>query len=423
MLLRTPDSNGGTVVDGPTPTPFSVVSAETNEDALISVQVGDTQALSLTVNAPNAFVVGDRQFAVQRTAIGEDGVWTPTLTDENTAVWVRGTVVNYVLAMLDTEANRELMMSLDPSSALTLQTKEASNVPFKFSERLVVQSTNNEIFSQTAPGLTVVLIGAEANQPRMVVRGRYEFDQSADSTAAQQQTGPVVVQAGEWAQLGEAKVVVASQEAQPQQGSPFTYYLVNYQIENASTSPLDTSQLQFVLVDDVGNQYQLNALATQASTLAPMPAVVEPAGFIQATAGYQIPTGLNAGALRWIVRSLDSGLIAEVQLGDSSADTASVAETTVISLNSGDVTEDNNNLILQGEILNLAESALVVEQSDVSMLSNDGSVQFVTSTNPGFPWVIEAGQTLPYSVVVARPISADIATFTILHQSFELAIR
>ena len=416
----TPDPES-IVPQAATPTPFLANAPNTFNDEVVLVQVGDSPALSLTIDSPSRLQIGTREFAVSRQSVGETGIWSPQVGDETTAVWVHGTVVNYVLAIRDTTANRELVQNLVRDSKMTILTKEGESRPFVFSSREVLSIADRDIFAQTSPGITIVLVGLGGESTeRLVVRGSFDFDQVAGSIAPDS-SGPTGVQWGEWAQIGDAQIAVSLIDPRPQAGGSFTNYLLDYRVENTANTPLDTTQFEFILVDDAGNSYAMNPTTSTLGNRPPLAPVLPAATSADATVGYQIPAGLEGGQLRWLIRQVQTGEQIEVRLFDdnAAAQEAADAQTMVIGLIGADVSEDGGSLALQGQITNLGQQTLVVEQSDLSFESL-GAVYLIVSSNPPFPWSIDPGQTMPYLVVVQRPFNGDEALFTVLHQSFEL---
>jgi hypothetical protein len=91
----------------------------------------------------------------------------------------------------------------------------------------------------------------------------------------------------------------------------------------------------------------------------------------------------------------------------------------VITLQNAEVSADGTGLVLLGQLTNGSNQSLVVNQSDVSLLS-DGTVHLMLSTNPAFPWVVPPGQTFPFSLSFQRPAGGE-AVFTILNRPYQLS--
>ena len=194
----------------------------------------------------------------------------------------------------------------------------------------------------------------------------------------------------------------------------FTAFIVDFQIENLGTNPLDTGALQFVLSDETGTQYSFNAIVSQEGQFPLLGGLIEPGTIRQASAGYQIPSNLGSETLRWEVRRIDSPGRVDVVIpfGGSGVDNVTVV------LESANISTDGINLILGGAITNAGSRSLVISESDIK-LTNGGTVYLVTSTTPGFPWTISSGESMPFALVFQRP-DQPTAVFTVLSHSFDL---
>lgn len=418
---------GGALAGGgggdPLPTPFPVGTVAAAPDSIVSVQLDSGEAISLTVDAPNLLTIAGQNYAVQRGAAAADGRWTPTVATATTAVWLNGTVINYVFALQDTTEVRGLMESLERGDEIVLTTKTGQTRRFSFNSREIVPVTQQDVYAQNTPAVTLLLVGlGDRSTDRMIVRGRFITDEAAQSIppggSGAAETN--VVTLGEVAQLGDLQIAVTAFDNRPIAGSSFAYYLVDYQIQNNGALPFDTTQLVLQLVDNVGNLYNLSLDASRLGNNPPLAPALAPGQLVQATAGYQIPSGLGADALGWIVRRGDTGAQVEVRTAPQPTDgDAAVAGVSVQLLNAA-LSPDAASLVLTGQISNQGTSVAVIEQTDVQM-SSDGTVFFILSTNPAFPWVVGPGQTIPYALTVQRPLTADQAVFSILGQSFELS--
>jgi hypothetical protein len=197
----------------------------------------------------------------------------------------------------------------------------------------------------------------------------------------------------------------------------FAYFLVDFQIQNNGGAPIDLRRLQLVLVDEIGNQYALNPVASQSGTNPPMTGgFLNPSQLMLATVGYQIPAGLTSSTLTWTVVRSDTGEQVQVSIPY----TGPGAENTVITLQSVEVSADLSSLLLVGQITNSGTQAVVIAQPDVTLRTPDGASYLMLSANPPFPWTVPPGQTLLYGATFQRPTTSDSAIFTLLNQPFQL---
>lgn len=407
LLLR--DSGPADV----TPTPFA--DGPVAADAPLVVGISDTDRISVTLDAPVSLGIGGQSFAVKPQMVAADRIWSPAFENTETAVWVYGTIINYVLGVPESDSNRAVLERLAPGDLMQLTTKSGVVHTFTFSSREQILVGNPDVYAQHAPGLTLILVGTKGEE-RLVVNGRYLVAEAGGGAA-----GGNAVELGETAQLDAVQITVNGAayvldrpEAQP----GFAFYLIDYQIQNIGLTAFDTSRLQFTLLDELGNQY---AVSPVAGILGNHPAL---GGFLNAsqtalaTAGYQIPLGLNSSNVHWLVSNLNTGAQLQVTIPFSGG--AQAAGNAQVSLSQISVSNDLTNLILNGQVANLGSQPLVVAETAVSLRTDDGSVYLMLSTNPAFPWTVGPGQAVPFVVTFQRPMTADTAVFTVLSQPFQL---
>ena len=171
-----------------------------------------------------------------------------------------------------------------------------------------------------------------------------------------------------------------------------------------------------VLIDDLGNQYALNTIAAQVGGYPMLRGSIEPGQTVLATAGYQIPEGLNSRFLRWQVSRLDTG--SQIQVNIPFGEQRAVAEQALTQIQEATISEDGSSLVIVGQITNFGDSEMIVDVNDLS-LTSQGTVFLMLSVNPAFPWQVSPGQTNQFLVTFQRPLG-DNAVFTVLNQSFQL---
>lgn len=410
LLLREPGVDSGEV----TPTPFPATTAASARENVLVVGITDSETISVAVDAPASLTLAGETFPVESQTVLADGIWSPNLTEDTRAVWVYGTVVNYVIGLRDSTRNRTLLQGLAPGDEMILRTGRGVTYAFAFDSRELVPTGTRDIYAQTMPGLTLILLGNESDE-RVVVHGRYVIGETA--AGFDQGGGPELVELGETAQLGNTQLTVTGASYlydRPEAPAGFAFYLVDFELQNLGQNSFDTSSLNLTLIDEAGNQYALNPVASQLGNNPRLPASLSPAQTVQATVGYQVPSGLDSATIRWRVTRADDGSQLQVNIPFSGGQTLQAG----VSLEEAEVSQDGTTLRLIGQVSNLGDQSLVVTENDVG-LTSDGTVYLITSVNPGFPWVLSANQTQPFSVSFQRP-AADSATFQILNQPFRL---
>ncbi len=412
-------------VSDPTPTPITanVIIQQplpTREAGL--AYIGE-EVVALNVDPPAIITISDSDYAVQVGGVGSDGRWTPVVESEKVAVWLSGTVINYVMALQDSEANRLLMQALERGAPMLMTTESGRVLEFDFSSREVVSITQLDVFAQTMPGLTLVLARNDGSNERMVVRGRYKVSEAAQSIGPGGAgfDGGNVALIGEVVQLGDMQLAVTAFDSRVQTGANFTYFLVDYQIRNDGTIPYDSSQLQFILVDSIGTQYPPSINASQVGNYPPLPQSLGVGQPLQATVGYQIANGIDPNSLGWIVRRLDTGEEIEIRSTNVVVDGGvEVIEVSAeVRLDSARLVDNSSSLLLEGVVINTGTTPVIIDTPDI-FLESGGAGYLILSTNPRFPWTIPVGETLPYSVQVQKPINDSIAVFTILGFSWQV---
>ncbi|MCB9420584.1 MAG: DUF4352 domain-containing protein [Ardenticatenaceae bacterium] len=410
LLLR--DSGTADV----TPTPFADSAESAAVDEPLVVGVSDTDRISVTLDVPVSLGVKGNTFLVQSQTVADDRIWSPTFENTETAVWVYGTIINYVIGVPESDSNRAALEQLAPGDLMQLTTKSGIVHTFTFSSREQILVGNPDVYAQHAPGLTLILVGT-GGEERLVVNGRYLVDEAGSSGSA----GGSAVELGETAQLDDVQIVVNSAayvldrpEAQP----GFAFYLIDYQIQNISLTALDTSRLQFSLLDELGNQYAVNPVAAQLGNHPALGGFLNASQTVLATAGYQIPLGLNSSNVHWLATNLNTGAQLQVTIPFSGG--AQAAGNAQVTLSQVSVSNDLTNLVLTGQVTNLGSQPLSVAETAVSLRTDDGSVYLLLSTNPAFPWTVGPGQSTPFVLTFQRPMGVDTAVFTVLNQPFQL---
>lgn len=411
LLLNPQDGDPTEVASTPpvdeegTPAPDEQFSYEASSESGV---------ITVTLETPVFLNVAGEEFSVQSTTRVENGVWIPATQNETTAAWAYGSVINYIFGVPNTAENRELLDSLVIGDEIVLQTRGGSTNTFAFNSREILDSDNEDVYAQNSPGVTLVLIENDPEESRVVVRGRYVVSDNQDVAE-----GGRVVELGETAQLENLQITATGVTFlfdRPEIPPGFAFYLIDYQVQNIGSAPINTSNLQFVLADDLGNLYALNPAATQLGSYRLLTGQISPGQTVAATAGYQIPNGLSSINLRWTVSLDDPNNFIQVNIPFKDAEDS--GQNAVVQIEDAQVSLDGTSVVLNGQITNLGEQPLVVNTNNIS-LSGDGSTYLMLSTNPAFPWVVGPGQTTQFLVTFQRP-TGSTAVFHILNQPFEL---
>lgn len=414
LLLRSLNQ-GATADRGGTPTPFpTTIAGQIGGRESLVVGVSDSATVTVTLDMPVSLQVDGRSFSVQPQILTADGIWSPDGLADNTAVWVYGSIINYVVGLASSNGNRTLLEQLVPGDEIQLTTRGGTVHRFLFDSRDLFQASNRDIFRQNMPGITLVLLRSGA-QDRLVVRGTYVVPEARSGTSD-------VFTLGETARLDNQQITVTGATYipdRPEAPPGFAFVLIDFQFQNLALTAFDTSNLQLLLLDELGNQYVLSGIASRLGNNPPLTGFVNANQIVQATVGYQVPLGLAGETLNWIVRQPGSG--SQVTVSVPFPGGAGAAQQVAVALQSVTVSPDGTSLILSGQVANLGNQLVVVSEQNVSLRTNDGANFLLLATNPAFPWTVNAGQALNFSVTYQRPLTADSAVFTLLNQPFQLS--
>jgi hypothetical protein len=399
-----------------TPLVEEVLEEEVDTDTYEYQAISESGTISVTLETPIFLNLAGEQYSVQAEVLPESGPWTPEAPYETTALWVYGSVINYVFGLDDTDENRALLNSLSVDDQIILTTRSGVSSNFAVSSRQNIDAEERAVFAQRAPGVTLVLVEEDLEAERMVVRGRYT---TTDAGAISPEAGRVV-EMGETAQLDSLQITVsgvAHLVDRPEAAEGFAFFMIDYQVQNVGGTSVQASSLTMVLADDLGNLYALNPAASPLGNHPSLNGSIAPGLPVVATTGYQIPISLSSANLHWQVSI--SGTSSQIQVNIPFQETTSAEQQVRITVQSATVSPDGGSLLIVGLINNESSQPLVVDINNVSLTTTTGTVFQMLSTNPAFPWTIPPGQTLQYGVTFQRPLSGE-AIFTILNQSFNL---
>lgn len=415
LIRSTQNESDGEVSGEPTPFPAVVGPAPSAGDPIV-YGISDTSTVSVTLDVPVNLTISGRQLAVQHETINPDGTWSPPLENEDTAGWVYGSIVNYIMALRDSEQNQTLMESLVPGAQMIITTQSGANFIFEFESISLVDVNDQSVFRQLTPGMTLILLETGEDQ-RMVANGRFLL---TDSVAAADDLG-TTVGVGETAQLSNVQVTVTGvtyHPNDPNAPSGFSFFVVDFQIFNAGTTAFDVGQLQLTLIDEVGNQYALNPVASRLGANAPLTGgFLNAGGTLPISVGYQVPDGLVSSSVTMTIVRRDTGDQVQVNIPYSGSN---AAQSTTITLQSVTVSDDLTSMTMVGQINNHGDQTVIITQEDVTLRTPDGASYLLLATNPPFPWNVPPGQTLQYAATFQTPRNTETAIFTILNQPFQL---
>ena len=412
VLLFEPQARFAGEDEEQAPTPFPTTGDEGSEEVIVA-EVDGEAGVSLPLSGPSSITLGTETFNVIPVPVDEGGGWSPEPAGDDVAFWLAGTWVNYVIALPEASSNRALLENLAPGDEIGLTLRSDNRLLFTVTERDVVSVDRVDLFAQNLPGVTLFMLQGEGGE-RLVVRGTFIADPEAETGAVGNVAG-----LGDTAQIDSLQLTVTGASAlfERTEAPPgFVFYLVDVVLQNVGTTPFNLENLRFVLVDELGNQYAVSVQASQFGTFTPLSGVLQAGESRQASVGFQIPVGLRSPTLTLIVTQADRAGELRVNIPFATEGDRSAA---AITLGRAEVSADGTSLLLEGQIINSGEQAVVINEEDITLFSN-GTVHLMLSTNPALPWVVAPGQTLPFSISFQRPAGSE-AVLTILNQPFQLS--
>ena len=374
-------------------------------------EVGDSQ---VALPVPVTLEVGGESFTVQSSA-PDEATWTSPSLPSTSAVWVYGTVVNYVLGLEATAENQGLVEEVRSGDSIRLRLSSGAQLTFRVTRQETVRPDDPSIFLQSRPGLTLVLLGDE-DAERLALFS--EFDRAEEPTP---EAGGPTTSVGQPVQVGAVQVTLSEGHAERGGGdvpAGMMVYLVEFSLQNTGQSPLDPAGLVMELVDGVGNRYQPSLSASQRGRFGPLLQGVVPGGSADGTAGYLVPEGLVGPTLTWVfgpqATSELRARFAIPYVPPPVADT--LPEVTVREAFLG---EGGEILHVVARIRNVGSSDLAATAADVSLSSSAGPGELRVAAPP-FPWTVAADQSREVELQFLRP-EASSCVVTILGYTFEVS--
>lgn len=350
---------------------------------------------------PTTLDIRDQSFPVVP-VISEEGRWPVPGEQQDVAVWVYGTVVNYVVGIPYTSTTESLLGSLASTDRITLSLSNGTALVFGSpqAQRYLIDDTS--ALTQQSPGLTLVLLGNQ-DLDRLVVSARYLPEEGGTTGGTQQIDGVQVA-------FLDARVV--------SEGSgDIRNFVVDYRVINEGQGPVDPVLFDAVLEDGQGQRYAVNAEVTAMGTAGPLTALVEPGSSAEGSAGYQVPRSMKA-PITWIFRPdptspegarfsvpyqppLPLPAQPQVELTQAFADAA------------------RGVIVINGVVRNSGESALVVTLDNVKLTSSAGTSE-LRNSSPVLPWTIAGGAEQAFEAQFSRPEDVTSVLLDVLGFTFQI---
>ena len=386
------------VVETPTeitPTPLPTLEADLLADIV------DAAGVKTSLVVPRTLEVGGVSFVVQPVTINS-GDW-PLPDDERAVSWVHGTVVNYVLGLEATADNKTLLAALKPGDDLILRMSTGPAYRFAFADAVRVPPQASEIFRQTEPGLTLVLMGEQAQPTRVIIRAHYQHQSELETGLVNPAPTTTLGQSIHIDDLLQLTPLSARPIPNPATPAGYVTLALDVVLKNQTSRPLDTTQFQhhlqaagahFAAITIEGVSAWPNSLAARSA--------------ITATLTYAIPERVLQQGSSWV--------FAPNQQATPSAVVAipgySEPLTPRIELISAGM---HKTLISSTVRIQSTFKPVVVEPEDLLIAGAQ-----LDPLGSRLPWVIQAGEQATFPLWL-RP-EAQQMQITLYDQSFDLTL-
>lgn len=389
------------VTPGPTPQPGAV-----------PIPIAEVGGEAVPLPIPVALEIGGRTFAVQASP-ADGGAWAAPASASGAAIWVEGTVVNYVLGLEATAEQTALVEQLVAGDPLSLRLSNGARVTFRVARTESIRPDDTSIFAQHSSGLTLVLLGGDAAERTTVFADVERVEEATPDPAA------VTIAPGQPTQVGAVLITVERGYAEPASaGAPpgTMVYLVEFTIQNTGDAPLDARTFVMELVDGVGNRYLPSSSAATQGDYGPLLRPLNAGESVGGTAGYVVPELMSGPTLTWIF-SPDAQVRAYFALRYEQPAVA-LAEADV-EVYDAFVDEDEGILHILADIYNDGDAPLEVTAADISLSSSAGRGE-LRSTAPPLPWTIQPRDYQEVELLFVKPWASS-AVVTILGFTFEIS--
>lgn len=406
-----------------TSTPFSTAALT---DSPLRVPLVSSNDVRVPIALPERLTVGEATFTVQAVEAALDA-WPGAPAAGDTAVWIYGTVVNYIIGLAPTSGNPDLISALQVDDVLSLHMSTGLVLNFSVTGKAIAATDEAVFFDQVSPRLTLALLTDDPEQ-RTVVTAVFSDDEFAGAEAFSRAAVGLV---GMQVDQGPVRVTVIEtyQVAAGKAGLPLGtgYLLVDLSVENVGTTVLDPELFQTFVIDSEGKRYPLTMLAGQYAHYGLPVDPLAPGETVIGSIGYLI-AGSPEGQMRWLFNPLpgsDQWVIVPVSYASlplpPTAEPSPLVGFASVTVDSSNVFVNRNQGLLDIglRIENISDGVVQVTEDDVGLSSwTDGELPLVASA-PLLPWVIEPGERRLFQLQFKIP-ATDSALLDVLGYTFSI---
>jgi len=329
----------------------------------------------------------------------DQGRWPLPHEQSSIAVWLYGTVINYVVGLPYAPTTESALAGLTSADRIMLTLDNGSVLAFGTPQVQRIDSEDLSPMAQDKPGLTMMMLESE-EATRLIVQARYLPEESIFSQDQR---------------VDGLKVEILQTHVEGDNAT--LYFIIEYQVTNESDTAMDATFFDMVLEDSAGQRYTLDPTATQLGQYGALARSVAPSETATASAGYAVPRTMPS-PVTWIFRS-----------DTTSANSTRFALTyeppqpgpAIPDVQLSDVFDDRtrNVIVINGTIYNDGESPLVVTLDNIKFTYTGGTGTLQAST-PLLPWNIGPDGFQDFEVQFSRPQGTDSVILEILGFTYRI---
>jgi hypothetical protein len=360
------------------------------------LQEGGTSLLTVR---PNSIAIAGTTFSVVA-VVPEQGRLPLPSAQASVALWVHGTLINYVIGLPANDVNESLLAGLSSSARISMVLDNGTVLVFGSAQSRRVATDDLSPMSQDRPGLTVMLLGANTSD-RLVVHARHLPEDSLPADG--QKADDVRIKVLDTVALGEI--------------SEQTIFIVEYEVVNEGAFAIDPAVFDMVLEDASGKRYMLDAEASARGQYGAPREVIDRGMSTRRSAGYIIPKEI-ATPLTWLFRADTQSPNVTRQILPYKLPPVQPAIPDVVVT---DVFLDAQNdvLVISGTVFNDGESNLAVTVNDTHLSAGTGE-GVLQAASPLLPWTISPGASQEFEIQFTVPRDTDTVLLDILGFAFEI---
>ncbi len=330
----------------------------------------------------------------------DQGRWPLPHEQPSIAVWLYGTVINYVVGLPYAPATESVLAGLTSADRIMLTLDNGSMLAFGTPQVQRIDAGDLSPMAQDRPGLTVMMLDSE-QATRLIIQARYLPEESI--FAQDQRVDGLKVEILETRVTNEDAAMV--------------YFIVEYQVTNESHQDMNASFFDMVLEDSTGQRYTLDPTATNFGQYGPLTRILAYGEKAAGSAGYAVPRNMPS-PVTWIFRSDTlSANSTQFALTYEAPQPGPAIPDVQLSNVFDDATR--NVIVINGTIYNDGESPLGVTLDNIKFTYN-GGVGTLQASTPLLPWNIGPDGFQDFEVQFSRPVGVDSAILEMLGFTYRI---